>query len=187
MLAAWLRMKFPNTFAGAHAASAPILFYPDTVSPYGFNAIITDSFTNSSAVMKEGQYCSDFIRYNQNSLQKASTDKKQYADIKKAYQTCDDITKPEEVMYLASLVNDATGNIAMVNYPYPANLLGELPANPVKNICNNFAKLTLGKDTDEKIWAATALGMNLLFPLDKTKKCLDIKTMMTPSAGGEDT
>jgi lysosomal Pro-X carboxypeptidase len=56
MLAAWLRMKFPATFQGAHAASAPILFYPGSVSPYGFNAVVTNDFAKYDA------NCPVFIR-----------------------------------------------------------------------------------------------------------------------------
>jgi lysosomal Pro-X carboxypeptidase len=36
MLASWMRMKYPHIIQGAHAASAPILFFPGTVSPYAF-------------------------------------------------------------------------------------------------------------------------------------------------------
>ena len=57
-LAAWLRMKFPQTFHGALASSAPILFSPETVSPYAFNKALTDDFAS------HGNSCADFIRKN---------------------------------------------------------------------------------------------------------------------------
>jgi hypothetical protein len=38
-------------------------------------------------------------------------------------------------MWIADEVSGALGNIAMVNYPYPANLIGNLPANPVNDVC----------------------------------------------------
>jgi lysosomal Pro-X carboxypeptidase len=41
MLAAWFRMKYPHVIQGAHAASAPILFFPGSVSPYAFNELVT--------------------------------------------------------------------------------------------------------------------------------------------------
>ena len=41
MLAAWFRMKFPHIIQGAHASSAPIMFFPGSVSPYAFNELVT--------------------------------------------------------------------------------------------------------------------------------------------------
>ena len=46
MLAAWFRMKYPHVVVGAHAASAPILFFPGSVSPYAFNELVTRSYNN---------------------------------------------------------------------------------------------------------------------------------------------
>jgi len=37
MLAAWFRMKYPHIVQVAYASSAPILYFPGSVSPYAFN------------------------------------------------------------------------------------------------------------------------------------------------------
>lgn len=42
MLASWLRMKYPQTFQGAYASSAPILYFMDAGFPQSdFGDIIT--------------------------------------------------------------------------------------------------------------------------------------------------
>jgi lysosomal Pro-X carboxypeptidase len=46
MLAAWFRMKYPHVIQGSHASSAPILFFPGSVSPYAFNELVTRSYNN---------------------------------------------------------------------------------------------------------------------------------------------
>lgn len=49
MIAAWIRMRYPHIIYGAHASSAPILFFPGTVSPYAFNELATRSYRDALA------------------------------------------------------------------------------------------------------------------------------------------
>ena len=53
MLAAWFRMKYPNVIVGAHASSAPILFFPGSVSPYAFNELVTRSYNHYCPGIKD--------------------------------------------------------------------------------------------------------------------------------------
>ncbi len=75
MLAAWLRMKYPHIVEGAHAASAPVLFFPGSVSPYAFNELLTRTFSNAQL------HCDTTIRKGIETLNKWSTDKDKYEDI----------------------------------------------------------------------------------------------------------
>lgn len=72
MIAAWMRMKYPHVIYGSHASSAPILFFPGTVSPYAFNEYATrsyrDALPNCDATLKRGMEL----------LTQWSTDKTQY-------------------------------------------------------------------------------------------------------------
>jgi lysosomal Pro-X carboxypeptidase len=47
MLAAWLRMKFPNWFQGALAASAPILFFDGYVDPDAYDNIAASDYAKA--------------------------------------------------------------------------------------------------------------------------------------------
>ena len=56
MLAAWMRMKFPHIIQGAHASSAPIMFFPGSVSPYAFNELVTRQWEKVRAGTKQSVY-----------------------------------------------------------------------------------------------------------------------------------
>lgn len=48
------------------------------------------------------------------------------------WQLCTPLITKKNVMKLKEWVSDLYVNLAMINYPYPANFLTPLPENPVK-------------------------------------------------------
>jgi hypothetical protein len=129
MLAAWFRMKYPHIIQGAHASSAPILFFPGSVSPYAFNELVTRSYNAYCPGIKQ----SVFLGFM--NLLQLSKDPTQYATLSSIFQTCSPIVGPDQVQTIVDTVNNALGTMQMVDYPYATNFLGALPANPVKTAC----------------------------------------------------
>ena len=172
MLAAWLRGKFPNVFAGAHAASAPVMFYPETVSPYGYLGTVTNTFGFY------GEQCPVLVKKGFDTLNAARADKKQYPAIKKAFNLCHDVAGPEDVDTLNNMINGAYGTMAMVNYPYPADFEGSMPGSPVKVACSYYLALDPKKATNEEIWAASNDAMNVYYNWKNHlgTKCLDLSS-----------
>lgn len=48
------------------------------------------------------------------------------------WKLCRPLNTSEDVMKLREWLTDVWGNLAMVDYPYPADFLAPLPAYPVK-------------------------------------------------------
>ncbi|CDW82359.1 UNKNOWN [Stylonychia lemnae] len=132
MLASWIRMKYPHIIQGAHAASAPILFFPGTVSPYAFNELVTRTYRD----VIPGFDCSSVVKKGLQLLNSYKGDNTHYQDIKNAFNTCDgQPSSSDQVQLLLDSIQDALGTMAMVNYPYPTGFEAPLPANPVKAAC----------------------------------------------------
>jgi lysosomal Pro-X carboxypeptidase len=58
-----------------------------------------------------------------------------YGDLKRIFHLCDPIKSSSDISKLISVISDALGTMAMVNYPYPTNFVAPLPAWPVKESC----------------------------------------------------
>jgi lysosomal Pro-X carboxypeptidase len=86
MLAAWMRMKLPHIIHGAHASSAPIMFFPGSVSPYAFNELVTRSWENYRAGTKNSVY-NGFT-----ALQKFRDDASKWETLDSIFNTCEPIT-----------------------------------------------------------------------------------------------
>lgn len=52
--------------------------------------------------------------------------------LKATFNLCKDVNKDSDVTSLKSWLAGAWGNVAMVEYPYPANFIQNLPAWPIK-------------------------------------------------------
>jgi lysosomal Pro-X carboxypeptidase len=125
MLAAWMRMKFPHVIHGAHASSAPIMFFPGSVSPYAFNELVTRQWEKVKAGTKQSVF-NGFM-----ALKNFSTDASKWETLDAIFNTCESITLPEQVNLIGDMINNAIGTMQMVDYPYATDFLGSLPANPV--------------------------------------------------------
>ena len=126
MLAAWMRMKYPHVIQGAHASSAPIMFFPGSVSPYAFNELVTRQWEKYRAGTKQSVY-QGFM-----ALQTFSGDASKWEALDEIFNVCEPIHLTEQVTMIGDMINGAIGTMQMVDYPYATDFLGALPANPVK-------------------------------------------------------
>lgn len=133
MLAAWLRMKYPQWFQGALAASAPIIFFDGVVDPRAYNDIATNDFK------KADENCPDNIRLGFAKLAELALFSDSYESIKEIFGLCDAPTNADDVKVLIGTISGALGTMAMVDYPYPTNFVTPLPAWPVNESCKDAA------------------------------------------------
>uniref|UniRef100_A0A7S3CRA2 Lysosomal Pro-X carboxypeptidase n=1 Tax=Strombidium rassoulzadegani TaxID=1082188 RepID=A0A7S3CRA2_9SPIT len=145
MLAAWMRMKYPQHFQGAIASSAPILWFNGTINPSAYTDVASGVFKSMG-----GQECFDGLKYGFFDLVSVQFDKSKYAQVKEIFNLCDDLTSKDDVQDLISYVSDSLGSMAMVNYPYPTEFLNSLPAWPVKESCTELKKIPDINETDKE-------------------------------------
>ncbi|CAD5117387.1 DgyrCDS6162 [Dimorphilus gyrociliatus] len=129
MLTAYLKLKYPGIIQGGIAASAPVL---SIVNPTYRDRYFFQSVTKSFA--DEG--CADKIR----TTIKHITIKKDYAVISNKFNLCKPLTDEAGLNQFLGWIRNAFVTIAMVNYPYPASFLGNLPGFPVKKSCDIISK-----------------------------------------------
>ena len=126
MLAAWARIKYPATFAGAYASSAPILQIPGLMDPRAYNAVIKATFTtpaNPAAPLA--------LFLGLQALVNASATAAGRARAARALRLCGDpLQRQADVAGVLGWLSSALGFTAMADYPYPTSFLGPLPANP---------------------------------------------------------
>lgn len=175
MLAAWFRMKYPHMVLGAIAASAPVLQFKD-ITPCGvYNRILTSVYAN--AYSKD---CSENIRKSWKILKtRAETDDGR-AFLKRQFNLCANLTKHEDIDQLLDYLTEMYSNLAMANYPYEANFLAPLPANPVREFCWRFKG---DKLNDTQLIESLASAVIVYSNFTGKVKCLDINETTTDRLG----
>ncbi|CBY35176.1 unnamed protein product [Oikopleura dioica] len=131
MLAAYFRIKYPNLVAGAIAGSAPVKFLPGLFDCRGFYRVTTRTFTNTPSE----HFCSDNIRKSWETIKLIGAHMVGKRTLSEVFRTCEPITDVEPLL---DFLEDVWGTLAMMDYPYPTNFVGDVPGWPVNVACSHL-------------------------------------------------
>ena len=133
MLAAYIRLKYPNIIAGSIAASAPVKFFPGQFDCRGFYRVTTRTFANTPA----GEVCADNIRDSWAVIKQIGSHMVGKKLLSDTFRTCKVIT---DTAQLTDFLQEVWGSLAMMDYPYPTNFMGDVPGWPVNKACEHLNK-----------------------------------------------
>jgi len=179
MLAAWMRMKYPQTIQGALAASAPILYFHGAENMGNDGASFFDVITNDFATVSKPAdgLCADGIKAAFLEIPKLKADTAAWPGLKKTLNLCDEVASAQDLDDFYDHISNGIAYMAMTDYPYASDFLTSMPPWPVNASCEaGFANWTKA-DTDQ-----TTLLLNLIKVADvyfnsanKTGYCVNFK------------
>ncbi|EDQ86101.1 uncharacterized protein MONBRDRAFT_33933 [Monosiga brevicollis MX1] len=150
MLAAWLRIKYPETFLGAVAASAPISGFAGQQPEWDSNTywqVVTRDATPAAGAPAA---CADNVRNSFVTLFKTGASESGRAHLSDLFRLCKPLGSTSDVQALAMWIAYAWDTMAMGDFPYPSNYLTSngpmLPAYPVTAACQHLATANLTGD-----------------------------------------
>lgn len=97
------------------------------------------------------------------------------------FKFCKAMNKTEDFDTFYDYMLDVLGNLAMANYPYPANFLAPLPAYPVREFCGQINKEKF--DNDQDFLSAFNEALQIYTNFTGKTSCLDISTAYDSSLG----
>jgi len=172
MLAAWIRMKYPASVLGAIAASAPVWQFQTPCET--FNRIVTSVFKIST-----NHDCPKFIRKSWPAIREVTATPAGKQWLTSKWKLCRPLEN-QDIPILFDWLQEVYTDLAMVNYPYPANFITSLPGHPVKSFCNALVNIpTKPEALLEELGKALTVYTNYT----RTSKCVDITQPSTNSIG----
>lgn len=87
------------------------------------------------------------------------------------FKFCTPFNKTEDYDKFYDYLVDVLGNLAMANYPYPANFLADLPAYPVRQFCGQINQVY---DKNDALLAAFDQALQVYTNSTQKTQCLDI-------------
>uniref|UniRef100_A0A6G1S9G8 Lysosomal Pro-X carboxypeptidase n=1 Tax=Aceria tosichella TaxID=561515 RepID=A0A6G1S9G8_9ACAR len=168
MLAAWMRMKYPNLVDGALAGSAPILQFPGEYNCQDFNKIVTKDYEGYSS------NCSRSIAKSWSTIRDygASRGSAGLSALGRHFNTCQPM-KANDTDLLLEMLNSIWVNMAMTDYANKATFLSDMPAHPIEHACAHLKADPIDSG-DEDLLAAISRASQVYTNSTGQNACLNI-------------
>ncbi|GFO09606.1 dipeptidyl peptidase 2 [Plakobranchus ocellatus] len=168
VLAAYMRYKHPSLVHGALAASAPVLMQ----APEGPHDFFFPKVTKDFRDYSEKCYTAVKLAFAQQ-LDYARLGQPGLDQMVKKMRLCSPIQHDFEFRKMQMWARNAFVYLAMLDYPYPTEFLGKLPANPVNVGCD-----TILKQADPLVGLADAVG--IWYNATGSEKCYNVSKEFVP-------
>ncbi|KAK3016390.1 hypothetical protein RJ639_007368 [Escallonia herrerae] len=179
MLAAWMRLKYPQIAIGALASSAPVLQFEDIVPPETFYDIVSNDFRVRNALTfffslttfhRESTSCFNTIKESWDIVEAEGQKKNGLVELTKTFGLCRVIElndrKLERSEDLSDWLDSAYSYLAMANYPYPTEFLMPLPGNPIKEVCRKIDSCPDGTSVLDRVFEGVSVYYNYTGEVD---------------------
>uniref|UniRef100_A0AC35TJF5 Lysosomal Pro-X carboxypeptidase n=1 Tax=Rhabditophanes sp. KR3021 TaxID=114890 RepID=A0AC35TJF5_9BILA len=169
MLCLWMRIKYPHLITGGYCSSAPVQYFHGSSVAFGaFDAVTKNTFSVSGCnvdLIVKGFKAID--KYGTTAAGMATLNTVFNIDPKSTIKTLGDVQN------LKNYIQEAFEYEAMVDYPYPASFLTNMPGSPVEKACASMnATYTTDLDAINSINQGAAVYYN--YPFDpKYKNCIN--------------
>lgn len=170
MLAAWMRMKYPNAVTGALAGSAPILQFPGEYDCSSFNKIVTKDYENYSL------NCSQSISRSWSVMREFAKGPNNLPKLSMLFNTCDEMQEAD-VDLLLEMLASIWVNMAMTDYANEASFLSKMPAYPIKHVCAVLNEDPINLD-DIVLIGKIAQASQVYTNFTGQAPCLNIKSLV---------
>lgn len=164
MLSTWFRMKYPHIVTAALASSAPLRMFPGLTPCGAYHHAVTTAFEKSY------RGCSKIISKTWAVLDKFGSTGAGRKMLREKFRTCETLDK-STYPHFREWVRDTYTFLALVNYPFPVNLITPLPAYPVKAVCDLLHK---GSANAEAMVTSIAQAMQLFYNGTTKRPCHSI-------------
>ncbi|CAG5119919.1 unnamed protein product [Candidula unifasciata] len=163
MLAAWFRIRYPNIIYGALAASAPIWQFTGLTPCNAFYE------TTSNTWLQTSKICVANVQQSYQTLEIIASQAGGLNFISSTFKLCTPLVSTTDIEPFKAFLADMYVNFAMVDYPYAANFMAELPAWPIQVACSYLAEPLKG----EALLTALSQVTNLYFNYTGETKCVN--------------
>eukprot|EP00045_Choanoeca_perplexa_P017149 m.243329 g.243329 ORF g.243329 m.243329 type:complete len:499 (+) comp17462_c0_seq2:4261-5757(+) len=150
MLACWLRLKYPSTFLGAIAASAPVRAFPGMDPAYDWDTYWQVVTRDASSSVGASAACQDNVRNSWPIIFNTGSTQAGRDHLSSMFGLCKPLESNDDVWLLAMWLAVAFDTMAMGDFPYPSNYLTSggplLPTYPVTAACEELKQADLKGD-----------------------------------------